>query len=800
MASDLSSMITGVRGLPMKNENMWLSRVWFRVGVYLALCGVMPGLFPTQVFAQDAAEPTIIVKDVQVVGNQYIPTERILSRIATKPGRPYDKKIIQQDVRNLFGTHWFYDVVIEEQPESDGSIFIFRVIERPTITEIRYIGNDGMDDDDLREITGLKVGDAMDEGLNKSMAQRIERKYHEKGYPFATVELLEGRRGDSRVIMRITEGPKTKVKKVSFEGHSFVSGPRLKTKIGSRAAFLGVLGGKYNPEKIDEDISQLIEYYRAFGYLDVRVGRRLEWTEDKSGVNLIYVVEEGPQYEVRDVQIAGNKIFEQTELAQDLQLTAGKTFDQRTLNGDSSKLQNHYGSKGYIHTVVNADVRYLDEPGKVDVVYQVQEDVPHRVGEVKIIGNEVTKDRVILGYMKQNPGDIANTVDLAKSEQALRETRLFEVNPQEQIAPTVTFDPANDPRDEFQDILVRVQEAQTGSLMFGVGVNSDSGVGGSLVLNERNFDIFGWPSGMSDLRNAFRGAGQELRIEAVPGNQVQRYAVTFREPRLFGLDYSLSTSIYYFRRIYSNYNEGRTGMRTTLGKRFTRTIGASLTYRIEGIEVFNPSVPTPPDLEEVLGNNFLTSFRGAIDHDTRDSALNSTSGHFAEISFEQALGDYNYPRFGVDARQFWSFFKRGDGSGAHVLTAHGELGWSGSDTPMFERFYAGGFRSLRGFSFRGVSPTVDGSEVGGDFLMLTSLEYQFPLTADDNLGWVFFTDAGTVEPDLEINDYRVSVGFGLRVKLPQMGPAPLAFDFGFPLVDKSTDDRQLFSFFIGFFR
>lgn len=781
----------------MRNENVWSLRILKRIGICIAICGFLQAAHPSGVAAQ---EPGVLVKDVQIVGNQYIPTERILSLIKTKPGRPYDERTAEQDVRKLFGTHLFYDVVIEEQPEADGSIFIFRVIERPTITEVRYIGNSALDDGDLKEVTGLKVGDAMDEGLNRSMVQRIERKYNEKGYPFASVELVEGRRGDSRVVLKITEGPKTKVKKVSFEGHSFVSGPRLKTKIGSRAAFFGVLGGKYDPAKIEEDISQLIEYYRSFGYLDVRIGRRLEWTEDKSGVNLTYVVDEGPQYEVRDVQIAGNRIFEQTELAQDLQLTSGKTFDQRTLNGDSSKLQSHYGSRGYIYTAVNPDVRYLDEPGKVDVVYQIKEDVPHRVGEVKVVGNEVTKKRVILGYMDQNPGDIANTVDLARSEQALRESRLFEVNPAEGVAPTVAFDPENDPGSEFQDILVRVQEAQTGSLMFGVGVNSDSGVGGSLVLNERNFDIFGFPTGLSDLRNAFRGAGQELRIEAIPGNQVHRYAVTFREPRLLGLDYSLSTSVYYFRRIYSNYDEGRVGMRATIGKRFTRTIGAALTYRIEGIEISDPSVPTPADLTEVLGDNFLTSFRAALDHDTRDSALNPTSGHFAEVSFEQALGDYNYPRFGVDGRQFWSFFKRGDGSGAHVLTAHAELGWSGSDTPMFERFYAGGFRSLRGFSFRGVGPTDQGSEIGGDFLMLTGLEYQFPLTADDNLGWVFFTDAGTVESDLEINDYRVAVGFGLRVKIPQMGPAPLAFDFGFPIVDTETDDRQLFSFFIGFFR
>ena len=106
------------------------------------------------------------------------------------------------------------------------------------------------------------------------------------------------------------------------------------------------------------------------------------------------------------------------------------------------------------------------------------------------------------------------------------------------------------------------------------------------------------------------------------------------------------------------------------------------------------------------------------------------------------------------------------------------------------------------FDFRGVGPvneTFD-VELGGDFMVLSGLEYQFPLTADDNLGWVFFLDAGTVESDVEIHDYRVAAGFGLRVKMPAMGPVPLAFDFGFPLAQNENDDPEMFSFFLGFFR
>ena len=77
-----------------------------------------------------------------------------------------------------------------------------------------------------------------------------------------------------------------------------------------------------------------------------------------------------------------------------------------------------------------------------------------------------------------------------------------------------------------------------------------------------------------------------------------------------------------------------------------------------------------------------------------------------------------------------------------------KAGYTGDDTPIFERYYAGGFSTIRGFAFRGVTPRdpVYGMGVGGDFQLLTSTQYLFPITADDMLRGVLFVDAGTVEP------------------------------------------------------
>ncbi|MGL5096644.1 MAG: BamA/OMP85 family outer membrane protein, partial [Planctomycetia bacterium] len=660
-----------------------------------ASLGAAPGELPTNL---DVADP--VVADVQVVGNRIIPAGRILSKIKTHPGRPYQPLVVKTDVRTLFATNWFYDVSTETQGPPENPVVVYRVVERPVIQKVEYRGNTVFREKDLREATGLQAGKAMDPGMNSIRSSEIERKYREKGYPFAKVELLEGGgKDDVNVVFKITEGPKTKILSTRVEGNTFVSNARLKTKLGSGPGVrlgwgdynLIQIGGKFDSEKIEEDVAGLIEYYRTNGYLDVKVGRRLDWTQDRDGVHVVFVVDEGPRYSVSDVKFVGNQVFNREQLTKDLKLTGGTTFNQPAWNRDQQVVKDAYGRQGYTNVVVNSQYEYRDEPGKVTLVYQVQEDVPRKVGEVKIIGNEVTKDSVIRGRMEIQPGEIADTTKLRLSEQRLRETRLFKVDPASDVVPKVEFDPANDPSAEFQDVIVRLEEVPTGSLMFGVGVNSDSGVGGSLVVDERNFDLFRLPTSFSDMFSgrAFRGAGQELRLEAVPGNQVSRYAVTFREPRLLGLDYSLSASGYYFSRFYDVYDEQRTGGTFSLGKRFTRTIGGSLGYRIENVDIENRVSNPPDDVTDVLGGNFINSLRVGLDHDTRDSHLQPSKGHFLEGSYEQVFGDFNYPELRLSVRQFFTLTERADGSGKQIITARGEVAYAGDDMPIFERFYGG---------------------------------------------------------------------------------------------------------------
>ena len=127
-----------------------------------------------------------------------------------------------------------------------------------------------------------------------------------------------------------------------------------------------------------------------------------------------------------------------------------------------------------------------------------------------------------------------------------------------------------------------------------------------------------------------------------------------------------------------------------------------------------------------------------------------------------------------------------DGSGKRILTFRGHFGIAGRDTPVYERFFAGNFGSLRGFQYRGVGPHVYGKNVGGILEGLGSVEYQFPWLANDMLHQVVFADFGSVESDYKFSDVRVSVGTGVRVVIPAFGPLPLCFDLAFPIEPDSV--------------
>lgn len=405
--------------------------------------------------------------------------------------------------------------------------------------------------------------------------------------------------------------------------------------------------------------------------------------------------------------------------------------------------------------------------------------------------------------------------------------------------PPYGTDPVYSPTVREADLIINGFPARTGRIMFGGAVNSDAGVTGQITIDERNFNIRRWPRSFQDLFSgrAFRGAGETLRIEAAPGSQFDRYTGQWATPNLFGyLPLSFSVSGFLYDRRFNDWDENRLGLRTNFGYRITPDLSLTFGFGGQRVKVDNARATNPifdlgppltflgnrviDDLALVTGENRKSEiYSGSvgITHNTRDTPIQPSSGHYFEFQYEKNFGDFDYSKFDLEFRQYWLLASRADGSGKQTISYSTQLGFTGDDTPIFDRYYAGGYATLRGFDFRGVGPrgimqpdvqnqftgpVSSGINVGGQFQWVNSVEYMFPITADDAFRGVLFTDFGTVESSAKIDsdNFRVAPGLGLRIAIPALGPAPLAFDYAFPIETGEGDEERPFSFYMSVIR
>lgn len=853
------------------------------------------GMTPStsSVFAQQSGANSSLLDepifDIRVEGNESIPALAILQKTKSQRGRPLSRIQLQEDRRLLFATRWFSSVETIPRKTEQGLILIFKVRERPIVERVEFRGNKKIKTKRLAANTGLKVGSPFDISANRESVHRIKQLYLERGYRFAEVKLLKGGSDtDREVIFEINEGPKVIVSSIKFRGNKFVGSGVLKTKLQTKKAFLGLgfLGGKYDPTTVEDDLNSLKQYYNSLGFFDVKIKEKVGHNKDRSRVQIEYAINEGKRYKIRDILIKGNRIFSEEQVRGDIKLASGEYFNSRTLSSDVEKLTSKYGELGHLFARVNPVPRFLEAPGEVDLVYQINEDKPYRIRRITphISGdNPRTKSSVLTNPMLVAPGDLANQRLIQKSKSRIAGGQVFDrtgenaprinvtkVDPKNELAarrkndilrgqnrdtdsdrvisqlrsqihtqsqretqkqtrvngvfrgqnydngipeplnPLFGNSPLGDPmgtdfpqqQPGWVDLDVYASESRTGRLMFGVGVNSDAGVVGSIVLQEENFDILRPPRSFEDIMDgtAWRGGGQRFRAEAIPGDQVSRYLVNWTDPYFLDTNFSLGVSGFYFTRFYEDWDEERVGTRLTLGRQLTQEWSINGQFRLENVNLRNPRTPTPPIVQQSVGNNLLNTFRLGATHDTRDAAFLPSEGHIFEAAVEQAVGDFDYTRLETNASQYFTLYKRPDGGGRHILSLSASLGWTDSDTPVFERYYAGGFQTFRGFEFRGVTPRQMGTAVGGRWSFLGSAQYMMPITADEMIQMVFFSDFGTVEENVSLDQFRVAVGAGLRLTVPAMGPVPIALDFSVPLAKETFDETQVFSFYVGFTR
>jgi len=791
----------------------------------------------------NAAFEDRFISSIEFVGLDRVDEQRVLNLIQSTVGEPYIPDVVQGDVRTLTHIGEFQYIYADVVLQEDGSVeLIYRFTEQQIITQVSVVGNTLMSDKSLLDIIPVMKGlgrnaDAIDRGKRAIMdAYKEQGNYLVEVFPDVIVygkdiDPFTNQKIDESVVLiyKIMEGPRVRVKGMAFSGNHSFSDKELAAEIDTNVSVPFFRRGELNEQVLAADVASLKRFYINRGFQDVRISFADPLSPNDKEASVIFLIEEGPQYTVGGISAefstVGNlqPVFTEEQIRGLIPIKEGDVFRQVDVTKAVSAINSAYGVLGRIINVdpkqqairkarktmfgggnsieldaANA-IPYHAEPGAtIDILFAITEGRPTKVGIVEIKGNTLTQDKVIRGRIGLKPGYPFNVDEANQSEERLMKTGLFN-------KVTMTIQPEDKDNPDVRDLLVEVDERQTGSLNFGLMAGSDSGLLGNISLNQQNFDVMDWPESWEEFwqRRAFIGAGQQFTMAFQPGDEVFNYDIGLTDPRFLDTDYSLGGKAGLSKREYNDYTQESFYSQATLGRRFGDIWYGSLSFYASRMKLTDIDDNVPLEIFNDRGPSTLNSLGFNITRTTLTPYIRPTEGSRTRMSLNQfgiPSGDYTFTKSLLSYTTYFAvnrdFLDR-----TSTLRLDGRVGYIfGGTAPTYEKYYLGG-RTLRGFDFRSVSPVgtprVAGGDpnvpIGGNWQLFLGAQYEFPL-ADRVISMVLFCDSGTVLEDPGFDEYRVSLGTGLRLHIPQLGQAPLAFDFAFPVLKEERDKKRVFSF------
>ena len=765
-------------------------------------------------------------------------TSSVASRCQTKIGKPYDPVTVTRDVESLTSSGEFEEINADAQRNAAGVEVTFFVKRKmrfagPLIVQ----GNEELGESKISKEAELQDGYLYGNADLAAAAAKVRLAYLKKDYPDAQVtyktESLGG--NDVRITFVVDEGVRQKVSDYVFEGaehavdvsafKSILPYYQLDEDLVDIAELRSAIDDYpwWNPVGwfIDRPVTRdqqaqccekLATVYRNHGYLDVRVTGPDRVPSGEGEVKVVFKIIEGIQYRLGTSSVKGLTRYPEDAVKEKSNLPEpGVIAAENVLNDAAHRIEVTVGSGdlGLADTRVAVKRIPTADASIVNVVYQVSEGVPVVINEVKIRGNDYTKDKVIRREIALGPGD-RMLADRAERSQKRLENLDYFSRVRYYLEPTDKGKDANGA--EYRDLVYEVEEKNTGSFMVGVGASTVDSVYISAEVNQNNFDLFA-PSKL------FRGAGQKGRVYVAWGPRYQSAEIGFVEPHLFNRLLELSVDLYRRLRWYDEYDLIRTGAMASLTypvkfwptwEAFGRLgLGVSTEY-IEFDDVDsgyytygNREGQLYREEERKYGDAFEPVIHLFWVKDSRDNFRIPTRGHRTKIYGDVSPAcDNQYWRIGFNHRSYFNVWKRFNhvfmvGLRAETIDAFSD------DVPIYNRMFLGGPKSIRGIRYRYVGPMAkkanrnDYAPWGGQTLFCMNFEYTIPIVK--MFRFAVFSDLGSVgedEFDLDFNDtFAWTGGFGLRLDIPMF---PIRLDFAAPFVEPDHSEKEVFSFIVGY--
>ncbi len=745
----------------------------------LAWAGLTLLLCCSSAEAQNPAPPqdiTAKISALKVEGNKNVSALLLFGHLTEKEGDSFSLRKIRMDLHNLFAMGDFTSVKADVQKgDHPGELIVtFKVEERPLVGEIVFRGNKKWDSHKFLEDMKTSPGEAFDPAKLNDDLDGIRKLYRDEGYPTVLVSSSSQLNSDTNkatVIIDITEGDQIKVGYITVTGNQAFSAQKVANQIKKNRD-----GEKYQPEALSDDLKAIEDFYHDEGYLKAIVlDHKEKLSEARKRVYLYITVEEGVQYTLGDVQFHGNVQFDDIDLKKSLNLSSKDILRQKDLDDGLKKMKTLYADKGYIYASLTPQIAYDDDLKKADLTFNVIEGQVAYVQDIKIVGNYKTQDYVIRRELLIKPGDKFEADMIKASAGNLYNLGFFdEVNPE--------VEPGDSPGKEI--LVFRIKERKTGTISLGGGYSSVDGFIGNLKLEEAN--LF--------------GKGQKVNLDLQFGASQTSFDIGFTEPWLFNTPTSLGLNFFDTTRIYTTavpdpiygstqfYTEVSLGGSISVGRRLSRFWTVNGTYLLENVQIKDVGqyYQTAGTSQYIQATSSTTSsLTPRLTYDDRDNYFDPHTGWRHQLSLEVAGGplgaDNNFVKLIEDTSHFIPLpldFVIGE----HVRFGAAQGFWfSGrgySDVPIYEKFYAGGTDTIRGYNERTIGPVQ-----GGNALFVSNTELKHPI-AGPLRGVIFFDsgDAWTTPYNIFSGENQVQFGAGIGVRLTIPGTImDIRLDYGWPI-------------------
>ncbi len=767
-----------------------------------------PAARPVAKPAARAAAPAVAplrggtVEKIVIKGNRKIEADAIRAKLSTREGGSYSDTLIRQDIQDLFATGFFYNVTVDRS-ESGPITVTYTVQEKPSIAEIEFENNDEVEDDELRETTGLKAYEILNQAKIREATEKIEKLYEDKGFFLArvTAKITPLKEDDNvKLTFDIRENDKVKVKRISFIGNKKMGSNKLKsamlTQEGGYFSFLSG-SGAYKQEAFDRDVQVLNILYFNEGYVQVKIDRpQVYVTPDKKAIYISIRIEEGEQFKVGSVDFTGDLLFSRQELFETTKIEEQDLFRYQILQEDLKALQAKYGDLGYAYANPIPRTRIREADREVDITFEIDKGHKVYLGKIVAVGNSKTRDKVIRRELRIKEGELYNETRKRESIDNVKRLGYFE---------EVNFNTKTPKgRNDLMDIDIVVKERNTGTIQVGAGYSNFNGFVFNGQVNQINF----------------LGKGQKLGVSIDLSKRNSLYKFSFTEPYFNDTEWSLGFDAYRSNRTLTEYEETKTGGAVRVGHPLAPYLDGFIRYKLDETELELDPEDGDPDMFPVdSANGTTSSVTFTLEYDKRDDRFAPTKGIFSSVSLEYAGvgGTKNYTKgfgtFRYYKTLFWEFVWRNNLTYGFISSND-----SSKDPPFNELFLLGGANSLRGYDWFSIGRRKYSQKAfdqaknaglsdedayyealrpfGGTQQLYYNLEFQFPLISEAGIKGVIFYDIGEAENALIIDELRQDVGFGFRWFSPI---GPLRFEWGFPLErrEKLGEDSVNFEFAIG---